>query len=204
MKPTVKQLELNRLDALSAQNRSIALVQASASIRSDILDSARASFVTGANLGEGEAKTLTTAEILERLEALNFKVEKAAKFRNVFANLKSANLDNSLKSLDIIETTILDAILETRQVDKYFAIVARAKAEDANTTLDAITHFDPLATIDKASLYYYNARYNEHHNIAQFRPILMAYNMIHAYNQNVAKLIAKRKANKKAAALVTE
>lgn len=202
MKITAKQLELNRLNALTAHNQSIAIVQASASIRADVLDQARASFILGANLGEGSAKTLTTSEILERLEALNFKVEKASKFKTVFANLKSSNLDNSLKSLATIEETLLEAILETRQVDKYFAIVARAKAQDANTTLDALTHVDLLATIDKASLYYYNARYNEHHAITQFKPILTAYNMMHAYNKNVNALIAKRKSKKQAAALI--
>lgn len=202
MKITAKQLELNRLNALTAHNQSIAIVQASASIRADVLDQARASFILGANLGEGDAKTLSTSEILERLEALNFKVEKASKFRTVFANLKSSNLDNSLKSLEIIESTILEAILETRQSDKYFTIIARAKAQDANTTLDAITHVDILAPIDKGMLYFYNARYNEHHAITQFKPILTAYNMMHAYNQNVAALIAKRKAKKEAATLI--
>ena len=177
-------------------------MQASASIRNDILDSARASFALGANLGEGEAKTLTTGEILERLEALNFKVEKASKFKNVFSNLKAANLDNSLNSLATIEETLLETILETRQAEKYFTLIARAKAQDNETTLDALTHVDLFAPIEKGSLYFYNARYNEHHAITQFKPILIAYNMIHAYNQNVAALIAKRKAKKEAAALI--
>jgi hypothetical protein len=204
VKLSALQIELARFYSLPKKHQILALPLMTKPARDAVTEKARTSFTAGAKLG-ADFVTHSTAEILLYLEALNFNVEKKAKFKEVFVRLKVQNLPNSLDSLETIEAALLGEIMAARNKKETFTAEIRAKAALLTVTGDGVaraatlndfTHFEVDTAPAKADKYFYNAAYNEHHAISQFLPILEAYRMAKAYRGNVLALIEGRKAQK--------
>jgi hypothetical protein len=196
MKPNPTSLTLARLSSLSADNQSIALAQCSPRVRAAKVNQAREAFLKNGAVTEN----LSSLELIELVEALNFTVESNKDFGYIFKNLKLDNIPAGIAGLNTISKKLENAILNVRQTKKHFTLIARAECEERGTTLSDASHFDLLTAPDDAALYFYNENHNEYHSIKKMKPILTALHMVNKYIENVNTKIAERKAAKEAKA----